>query len=47
MFCMIKKKRYALFMFQNKIQTVKSKLFFYWFQTEKYAKLGPKGDGII
>ena len=37
MFYLLKKKTNILLMFQNITQTVKNKLFFSWFQTEKYA----------
>ena len=35
MFCMLKRKKYILLMIQTITETVKNKLFFQWFQTEK------------
>ena len=43
----VKKEKCILFLFENITQILKKTLFFYWFQLEKNAKLGPKNDGII
>ena len=51
----VKKEKYILLMFQNITQNLKHKLFFYWFQMEKDAKLlyvdtklsSKDDDGII
>ena len=43
MFCMLKKKKYIVLMFQKVIQIVKSKFFPQWFQMEKDTKAKSEG----